>query len=58
MEIQEMIERNVVNDRPATIVYYDEALKQIDRYFWVYAKIMFDDGEVAIVRRNVMIDHG
>jgi hypothetical protein len=28
-----MIERDVVNDRPATIVYYDEALEQVDPPF-------------------------
>ena len=41
-----MIERDVVDGRPATVAYIDLEFNPVDRANATFCKIIFDDGEV------------
>lgn len=46
-----MIERQTINGREATIAYFDDAFQPVDKSTpGHYAKVLFDDGEMLILR--------
>lgn len=46
-----MIERRVINGRPASVAYYDENSKPVDKTVpGHYARILFDDGDMLTLK--------
>ena len=46
-----MIERRVINGRPASVAYYDENSKPVDKTVpGHYTRILFDDGDMLTLK--------